>query len=148
MIGQPITKIIPVDRLDEEPQILSRLRRGERVDHFETKRIAKNGSILDISLTISPVKDRNGIIIGASKIARNVTAQKDAARIINENEERFRMAVEATKIGTWEYSPRTGDLEWSAECKRIYDLAPDMAVNFEFFMEPGISNTGCTVSEE
>jgi len=135
MIGQPITKIIPVDRLDEEPQILSRLRRGERVDHFETKRIAKNGSILDISLTISPVKDRNGKIIGASKIARNVTAQNEAAKLIYENEERFRMAVEATKIGTWEYSPRTGDLEWSAECKRIYDLAPDMAVNFEFFME-------------
>ena len=75
-IGKPITILIPVDRLDEEPQILTRLRRGERVDHFETVRHRKDGSLLDISLTISPVKDARGRIIGASKIARDITQRK------------------------------------------------------------------------
>jgi len=76
MIGQPILKIIPPDRLDEEPRILERLRRGERVDHFETKRMTKDGRLLDISLTISPVKDNEGKIIGASKVARDISEQK------------------------------------------------------------------------
>jgi len=133
MIGQPITKLIPQDRLDEEPLILLRLRRGERVDHFETKRVAKNGKVLDISLTISPIKDAQGKIIGASKIARDITEQKEATRLILENDERFRMAVEATGLGTWEYYPQAGKLEWSAECKRIYDVAPDQEIDFEFF---------------
>jgi PAS domain S-box-containing protein len=72
-VAQPITIIIPPDRLDEEPRILERLRRGERVEHFETIRVRKDGSILNISLTISPVKDAEGKTIGASKIARDIT---------------------------------------------------------------------------
>ena len=96
MIGQPVTRLIPADRLDEEPLILERLKRGERVDHFETKRITKDGTILDISLCISPVRDREGRIIGASKIARNITDQKEAERIISEGKERFRLELEAT----------------------------------------------------
>jgi PAS domain S-box-containing protein len=75
-IGRPITMLIPPDRLDEEPRIIERLKRGERVDHFETIRVRKDGSHLDISLTISPVKDSNGRIIGASKIARDITERK------------------------------------------------------------------------
>src|SRR5579884_2686955 len=65
-IGRPITLLIPEDRQDEEPNILARLRRGERVDHFETIRRRKDGVLLNISLTISPVKDESGNIIGAS----------------------------------------------------------------------------------
>jgi PAS domain S-box-containing protein len=72
-VGQSITILIPPERLDEEPKILDRLRRGERVDHFETIRVRKDGSRLNISLTISPVKDAGGKIIGASKIARDIT---------------------------------------------------------------------------
>ena len=75
-VGQPVARLlIPADRQEEEPEILSRLRRGERVDHFETKRRRKDGTLLDISLTISPVKDSRGNIIGASKIARDITEQ-------------------------------------------------------------------------
>lgn len=96
MIGQPILKLIPPDRLEEEPAILDRLKRGERVDHFETKRMTKDGVLLDISLSISPIRDRTGRIIGASKIARNITDQKEAERIINEGKERFRQELEDT----------------------------------------------------
>jgi PAS domain S-box-containing protein len=76
VVGKLITVIIPPDRLDEEPEILSRLRRGERVDHFETIRMTKDGRLISVSVTISPVRDETGRIIGASKIARDITAQK------------------------------------------------------------------------
>ena len=76
MIGQPILKVIPEDRYNEEPLILEQLRKGHRVDHFETKRKTKDGRILDISLTISPIRDSDGNIIGASKIARDISEQK------------------------------------------------------------------------
>ncbi len=72
-VGRPITLLIPADRLAEEAKILEQLKRGERVDHFETIRVRKDGSQLNISLTISPVKDADGRIIGASKVARDIT---------------------------------------------------------------------------
>jgi PAS domain S-box-containing protein len=75
-IGQPITIVIPRDRQDEERTILTRIRRGERIDHFETVRQRKDGSLIAVSLTISPVKSANGEIVGASKIARDISAQK------------------------------------------------------------------------
>jgi PAS domain S-box-containing protein len=78
MIGQSITRLMPPDRLNEEQQILARLQRGERVDHFETVRVRKDGTPLDISLTISPIRDHSGVIIGASKIARDITAVRIA----------------------------------------------------------------------
>jgi PAS domain S-box-containing protein len=75
-IGQPITIVIPKDRQDEERTILTRIRRGERIDHFETVRQRKDGSLIVVSLTVSPVKSANGKIVGASKIARDISAQK------------------------------------------------------------------------
>jgi PAS domain S-box-containing protein len=82
MIGQPIQRLIPPDRQNEEPAILSRLRSGERVDHFTTKRMHKEGHLLDISLTISPVKNRAGEIVGASKVARDISIQKRAEQVL------------------------------------------------------------------
>jgi len=76
VIGEPITMLIPPDRLDEEPKILERIRRGGRVEHYETVRQRKDGSKIDISLTISPVKNAEGKIVGASKIARDITERK------------------------------------------------------------------------
>ncbi|MEJ2883645.1 PAS domain S-box protein [Pedobacter sp. GR22-6] len=78
MIGTSILRLIPEDRADEEPHILSRLRNGDRVDHFHTKRRRKDGQLVDVSLTISPVRNREGLIIGVSKIARDITAIKIA----------------------------------------------------------------------
>jgi PAS domain S-box-containing protein len=80
IIGQSINILFPPDRQDEEPKILARLARGERVDHFETIRMRKDGQLINISVTISPVRDASGRIVGASKIARDITAQKRAER--------------------------------------------------------------------
>ena len=84
VIGKPITIIIPPDRLHEELDILGRLQRGERVEHFETIRRHKDGSLLNISLTISPVRDAQGRVVGASKVARNITQRKRQEKALKE----------------------------------------------------------------
>lgn len=76
MIGKPIMTLVPPDRHNEEPAILQRIRRGERMDHYETVRQRKDGSLIDISLTVSPLKDAAGKVVGASKIARDITERK------------------------------------------------------------------------
>jgi PAS domain S-box-containing protein len=81
MIGQPILRIIPPELHDQEQEILARLRRGERIEHFETVRVAKDGRRLDISLTVSPVRDKLGRIVGASKVARDITERKRAEEL-------------------------------------------------------------------
>ena len=79
-IGRPITMLIPDDRQDEEVEFIARLRRGERIHHYETIRRKKNGELFPISVTISPIRDGDGQVVGASKIARDITIQKQAAR--------------------------------------------------------------------
>jgi PAS domain S-box-containing protein len=100
-IGQHITLVIPPERHAEESEILNRVRRGERVDHFQTVRRAKDGSLLDVSLTISPVRDPSGRVIGASKVARDITAQKQAEQALRESEQRFRVITDAAPILVW-----------------------------------------------
>jgi PAS domain S-box-containing protein len=77
-VGKPITIIIPADRLDEEPAILEKINRGERIDHFETIRQRKDGTFVNISLTISPIRNSRGRVVGASKIARDITELRKA----------------------------------------------------------------------
>ena len=89
-IGKHITLIIARDRWDEEADIINRLRRGERIDHFQTVRRRKDGSLVDVSLTISPVKDSSGHIVGASKVARDITAQVRATEALRDSKEEFR----------------------------------------------------------
>ena len=95
VVGRPVLILIPADRLDEEPTILARLRRGERVDHFETIRRRKDGTLIDISLTISPVRDGHGRVIGASKIARDISERKRTDRAIQELNEQLTADLKA-----------------------------------------------------
>ena len=88
MIGRPITTIIPPELHHEEADILARIRAGERVEHYETVRLAKGGARLDISLTVSPVRDRSGTVVGASKVARDITERKLALRALAEADRR------------------------------------------------------------
>jgi PAS domain S-box-containing protein len=88
IIGKPITTIIPPELHAEEEEVLARLRRGEQVDHFETIRVTKDGRRIDVSLTISPIRDEEGEIIGASKIARNISERKHAELQLREVDNR------------------------------------------------------------
>jgi PAS domain S-box-containing protein len=133
-VGQSITIIIPPDRLPEEQMILERLRKGERIDHYETVRVAKDGRPLDISVTISPLRNASGHVFGASKIARDITARKrdeaDLQRLhemslrlaatrdlgfILEETLRTAAAIEETDLGLLSlYDPETNDLTVAA----------------------------------
>jgi PAS domain S-box-containing protein len=101
VIGRSITILIPPDRLDEEPAILARLRAGQRVDHYETLRVRKDGSIANISLSISPVRNAAGEIVGASKIARDITQQKRAEEALRVSNERFRLMADSAPVLIW-----------------------------------------------
>ena len=97
MIGQPIHRLIPPDRCHEEIQILERLHNGDRIDHYETVRQRKDGSFVEISLTVSPLKDSAGRIIGASKIARDISPRKQAERQLQQLATDFeRLLIERT----------------------------------------------------
>jgi PAS domain S-box-containing protein len=88
-IGRPNAMIIPQDRLDEEHSIMERISRGEQVEHSETVRIAKNGRLVDVSVTVSPVRDTSGRIIGASSVTRDITRRKRVENALRESESRF-----------------------------------------------------------
>jgi PAS domain S-box-containing protein len=147
-VGRPITTIlIPLDRLDEEREILGRLRRGERVDHFETVRRCKDGSLLDISLTVSPLKDAAGKIVGASKIARDITerrrAQERQQLLINEIQHRIKntlATVQAIATQTLRSSPN----ECDAFVARLHALAGahDLLTNDNWQQAPLVDLVG------
>jgi PAS domain S-box-containing protein len=100
--GKPVTILIPADHTDEEPVILARLRAGERVEHYETVRVRKDGTLVDISLTVSPIRGPKGQIIGASKIARDITdksrAERERERLLESEREARREAEEASRL--------------------------------------------------
>jgi len=87
VIGQPVTILIPDDHIDEESAIISRLRAGEHIEHYETVRLRKDGTLVDISLTVSPIRDANNKVIGASKIARDISQRKEAEKSLREQSE-------------------------------------------------------------
>ncbi len=109
-IGQPMTLLLPPDRLDEETQILDRVRRGEGVDHFETVRRCKDGRLIDVSVTISPIRDRAGRVVGASKIARDITSRKQTEAKLHDSELRYRRLFESARDGILILDAGTGQV--------------------------------------
>jgi two-component system sensor histidine kinase DegS len=107
MIGHPISRLISSDRRHEDVHIMSRIRKGESVEHIETARVAKDGRQLAISMTVSPVQDGKGGIIGASKVARDITGHKQAQERMRVSEIRYRRLFEAAQDGILILDPKT-----------------------------------------
>ena len=127
MIGQSVTVLIPPDQPDEEPAIIARLRRGERIEHYETVRVRKDRSLINVSLSVSPIHDANGTVIGASKIARDITQQKRVEAALKAADARFRIMADSAPV-----------LIWMADTSRACT----------WFNRPWLEFTGRTVEDE
>jgi len=124
IIGKNISILIPPHRIDEEPIILDRIRKGLVVEHYETRRLRKDGTEIDISLTVSPIRNDSGIVIGASKIVRDITDRRASERSLQESQMLLSMAMESSSMGAWEHDIATETVYWSAELEEIFGLEP------------------------
>lgn len=124
VIGKPVTILIPEGHRDEEPAILARLRAGKRIEHYETVRMRKDGKLIDISLTVSPIKGPGGIIVGASKIARDITEQRKARRELDEATERLKLALDAARLGDWSWDAKTDVVTMSENAANFFGIPP------------------------
>ena len=136
MIGQSITRIIPPELHDEEQQILMRLRRGDRLRHYETVRIAKDGRRIDVSLTVSPLVDKSGRVVGASKVARDITDAKSAERALREGAARMRALIETAVDGVILIDARGAVLIFNPACEELfgYSAAEVIGENVKMLM--------------
>jgi len=136
VLGKPITILIPPELQTEETEILRRLRSGERIEHFETVRVTKAGERVLVSLTVSPVRDSSGRIVGASKIARDVTQIRQIEQALRDSEQRMRFCLDAANIGTWDWDIESGSVRWSENMEKIHGQLPgSFGGNIEAFLE-------------
>jgi PAS domain S-box-containing protein len=124
IVGQPITRLLPPDRIGEEDEIMQRIKRSEHVEHFETVRLAKDGRRVDVSVTISPVKNNAGTVIGASKIIRDITEQKRAQKVLREQATLLTLAHDAIIVR----DPADKVVFWNHGAEETYGWTPDEAV--------------------
>ena len=124
IVGKPVTLLFPPALCEEEMAILARVRRGERVEHYQTTRRAKDGRPIDVSLTISPIYDDEGEIVGASKILRDISRQKEIDDALRESEARLRVALMAARAAAWQLDCKTRTPIWSHDYFELLGLHP------------------------
>jgi len=123
-VGESVNILVPPERLDEEKTILETLKAGGRIDQFETVRVTKTGKRIDVSLSVSPIKDSTGKTVGFCGVSRDISARKRAEEAVCASEGRLRLAQQAAHIGTFEWNIRTNLNTWTPELEAIYGLPP------------------------
>ena len=124
-VGHSITIIIPPELHDEEKQILRRLRNGEHIEHYETVRMTKSGARLNVSLTISPVRNSKGQVIGASKIARDITVRKQVEEELRESQTQLELALESSRTAIFDWDVIENRGKWNPQMEVIYGFNPE-----------------------
>jgi len=127
-IGSPLMMLIPPDRVDEEHDIASRIARGERVSHFETVRRRKDGQLIHVSISASPIMDGAGHVIGSSKIARDITESKQAARTLQHRQVMLERTESMARLASFEWEVESNIVTWSPEMFLIFGRDPAMGV--------------------
>ena len=122
IVGQPVSVLVPADRAGEEQGILDRALRGEDVGRYETQRLAKDGTVIDVSITVSPIYGTSGDVVGASSIHRDITERKRAEEELARIAGLLERTEEISKTGGWEFDVATGELTWTDEVYRIYGV--------------------------
>ena len=127
VVGQPMLLLIPPERVGEESEILAGIGRGQSVEHFETVRVCKDGTKIDVSVTISPIRDSNGVIAGASKIARDISERKRGEEALREKEHLLSESQRIAYVGSWTYDlfDPGGLLTWSEQMYKIHGVSPE-----------------------
>jgi len=135
MKGQPLSLLAPADRPDEIPDMLARIRRGEQIKRYETVRLRKDGVQLPISLTVSPLRDAAGQVVGSSAIGRDITERKQAEEELRHSETSLKEAERIALLGNWELDLATNVMSWSDEIYRIFELDPKkFGASYEAFL--------------
>jgi len=135
-VGKPVQMLIPLHLQDEEMRILAELAIGKSVPAFNTVRLRRDGEPIDVSITISPIKDGEGRVVGASKIARDVSEQRRAEVALRDSEERLRFTLEAAHIGDWNLDLATGVMQHSARHDQCFGYSEQQADwNFDKFIQ-------------
>jgi len=129
-LGKPMLMLFPPELVKEETDILARIGRGESVEHYETVRVRKDGGIIDVSVTISPIRDSSGTVVGASKIARDITERKQVEEALREKERLLSAAQRIAHVGSWalDLADPARRIGWSEELYRIYGVSPETFV--------------------
>jgi len=122
MIGQPILRLIPPEHMDEEDMILKQIAQGNYVPEFETMRLTKDGRQIHVSVSVSPIKDLTGKIVGASKVARDISQRKQVEEALHANERRLHLASTAGGVGIWDWDLIKDELHWDDSMYSLYGM--------------------------
>jgi PAS domain S-box-containing protein len=135
IIGQPLSLLLPPERLDEFPLILQRIRSGAHLEHYEVPRMCKDGRLVEISVAISPIKDSAGAVVGSSTIARQISERKHMEEVLRQSEERFRLAIKATNDAIWDIDLKTGTVSWNETYSTLYGRPPETSDSWQWWID-------------
>jgi two-component system CheB/CheR fusion protein len=122
MLGRPVAVLIPAERREQDLAALTRVGNGETVDTYETVRVRKDGSTVIVSITVSPIRNDQGRIVGISKIARDISTRILAEETLWRSEQQLSLAQNAAHVGIWDWNPQTHELSWTAEMLNLYGV--------------------------
>ncbi len=135
MVGNSIYRLIPEELHGSEQNLLDRIARGERVEFSEAERITRDGRRIFVAVSVSPIRDRSGQVVGASSIKRDVTARKQAEEALLQSQERLQLALKAARMGTWRWDIKTNALSWDQGLHQLYGIDGTTIDSYEGFIE-------------